>query len=227
MTTPRKSVQLDDPTPNTIKTNGSTPPPDDARDIASLWINAGIGDPLTTEHYHGIPIGRPKDFFFTAPSPAYRQRAEILVLKSENIIEVQNFLIGPKMRGRITEARPCVLITVVDRAGSPRLWPLMQPRDGEKDNLAWSSLRAIARLGMSGWVKAVWDGKVFVEKRAQAGYAPIPDLSHLPPFNNLTDAAFGASGVVYDETHFAFRQTEGLAPLHDDDEGGDDADPLL
>src|SRR5205809_1080562 len=114
-------------TASAAKPNG-TAPPEDALDIASLWINTGVGDPLTEEHFLTIPVGKPKDFFRVHPGLDYRQRVEILVLKPENAIGDQFYVIAPTMRGRIDEARPCILTCVVDRAGFPRLWPLITPR---------------------------------------------------------------------------------------------------
>ena len=36
--------------------------PDDAHDLASLWLDPKLGDGLVDVHYHEIPIGKPKDF---------------------------------------------------------------------------------------------------------------------------------------------------------------------
>src|SRR5215472_15702288 len=106
-----------------LDVKASAPP--DADDIAKLWIDTGLGDALTAEHVYSIPIGKPRDFFRTHPDSAYRARAEIYVQKSENVIGEQFYQIGPSMRGRIDEARPCILVCVVDRTGASRLWPIM------------------------------------------------------------------------------------------------------
>ena len=84
------------------------PGPSDATDIASLWIDTGLGDPLTKEQHHHIPIGRPKDFFRTHPESAYRARGEIYVHKSENVIGEQFF-------------RPCQDNRVARERGTSRL----------------------------------------------------------------------------------------------------------
>jgi hypothetical protein len=60
------------------------------------------------------------------------------------------------MQGVIEEARRCTLVTVIYRDGSPRLWPLKLPNDGERDNEAWISARAAAKAGMSSWARLVW-----------------------------------------------------------------------
>src|SRR5215471_11785708 len=194
----------------------------DADDIAKLWIDTGLGDALTAEHVYSIPIGKPRDFFRTHPDSAYRARTEIYVQKSENVIGEQFYLIGPSMRGRIDEARPCILVCVVDRTGAPRLWPIMQPRDGEKDNAAWSSARAIAREGFSRWVKLVWKGRAYVSRVADQGYAPDPDFGKLQSFNNLVKIAFGDHGIIHNEDHPIFRDLFGKV---EQSEGNDD--PLL
>jgi hypothetical protein len=103
--------------PKPGKLNGSS----DTDDIAALWDDPGIGDPLTTEQVHSVPIGKPKDFFRTHPDGAYRQRCEIYVHKSENMVGEEFFLIAGEMKGEIPEARPCALICVADRMGMPRL----------------------------------------------------------------------------------------------------------
>jgi len=200
----------------------AAPVPPDAGDIAKLWIDTGLGDALTTEHVHSIPIGKPRDFFRTHPDPAYRPRAEIYVQKSENVIGEQFFLIGPAMRGRIDEARPCILVCVVDRTGAPRLWPIMQPRHDEKDNAAWSSARAVAREGLGRWVKLVWKGRAYISRVADQGYAPDPDFGKLQSFNDLVKIAFGDHGIIHNEDHPIFRDLFGKV---EQSEGNDD--PLL
>jgi hypothetical protein len=207
-------------TPARPDEQASVPP--DAGDIAKLWIDNGLGDALTAEHVHSIPIGKPRDFFRTHPASAYRARAETYVQKSENVIGEQFYLIAPSMRGRIDEARPCILLCVVDRTGAPRLWPIMQPRDGEKDNAAWSSARAIAREGLTRWVKPVWKGRAYMSRVADQGYAPDPDFGRLPPFNDLVKIAFGDHGIIRDETHPIYRDLFGRI----EQSGGND-DPLL
>jgi hypothetical protein len=171
---------MTEPTPET-KPNGSTPP--DAYDLNRLWIDEHLSDPLTTEVIHDVPVGPPKDFFRTVPDPTYRRRTEIVILRSENVVGEQYFIVDQAMRGRIDEARPCILVVTVDRAGAPRIWPLKLPNDGERDNPAWTSARAIAKSGMEYWVKKTWRGRAYVERRADIGYAPEPDFTRLKPFD--------------------------------------------
>jgi hypothetical protein len=198
-----------------------TPSGDDA-DIRELWTDDGLNDPLTTERYHKVPIGKSKSFFRTHPDKKYRRKCEILVLKSENSIGEEYYLIGPKMKGKIDEARPCTLVTVVDRLGYPRLWPLLEPRDGENDNDAWISARAAARQGLEKWIKILWKGRAFVTREAEKGYAPNPDWSKLPPFSELIRTAFGEHGVIRDESHAVYRQLFGKSATTD----ADSDDPL-
>jgi hypothetical protein len=201
----------------------TAPAPPDAGDIASLWVDPGLSDPLTEEHTHYIPIGKPRDFFRTHPDRAYRGLAEIYVHKSENVIGEQFFLIGPAMRGRIDEARPSVIIVTVDRAGAPRLWPIMRPRDGEKDNPAWVTARTVAREAIDQWVKLVWKSRCYMSRLADPGYAPDPDFSKLPPFDDLVRIAFGSQGVIRDEVHPIYRDLFGKVSRA----GADDAADLL
>lgn len=175
--------------------------PSDANDLAGLWLDPALGDGITSTNFHSIAIGKPKDFFRTVTDASYRRRTEVYIHKPEGAIDEQCFVIGPAMRGVIDEARPCSLVTVVYRDGTPRLWPIMLPRDGEKDNDAWISARAAARCGFDRWTKLVWVRRAYKTREALPGYAPDPDFSKLPSFDDLVKLAFGSAGVIRDRTH--------------------------
>jgi hypothetical protein len=198
-----------------------TPPADDDADIRELWTDDGLSDPLAVEHIHIVKVGKPKDFFRTDPRRTHRRQCEILVLKSENSVGDQYYIIGPKMQGKIEEARPCTLVTAVDRLGIPRLWPLKAPRDGENDNDAWITERAVAREGLTKWVKLLWRGRAFHSREAEEGYAPDPDFEKLPAFSTLVRTAFGDHGTIRDESHRVYRDLFGKAKRP-----GSDADPF-
>lgn len=195
--------------------------PDDALDIELLWLDPALGDGLVDVHYHEIPVGKPKNFFRVNPDPAYRRLTEIYTHKVEGEIEEQNFIIAKPMRGRIDEARRCTLVTVIYRDGSPRLWPLKLPKENEKDNEAWSSARSAAKLAMEKWVKLVWQKRSYLTRDAQPGYAPDPDWSKLPSFDELIELAFGKHGIIRGEDHPIVQDLFGAAPKKrsDDDDG--------
>ena len=176
-------------------------PPDDALDIDSLWLDPALGDGLVDVHYHDIPVGKPRDFFRINPDPAYRRLTEIYVHKVEGQIEEQTYIIAKPMQGVIEEARRCTLVTAVYRDGSPRLWALKLPKDGERDNDAWITARAAAKVAMEKWVKLVWQRRAYMTREAQPGYAPEPDWSRLPSFDELVHLAFGEHGVIRDKNH--------------------------
>ena len=50
------------------------------------------------------------------------------------MIDDKTFIIAFSMQGRIEEASPRTLVTVMYRDGTPRIWPIKHPRDCEKDN---------------------------------------------------------------------------------------------
>jgi hypothetical protein len=197
-----------------------SPTPKDALDIEALWLDPALGDGLTDSSWHSIPVGKPRDFFRVHPDSNFRRRTEIYTHKTEGAIDTQFYILGPEMRGRLEEARPCVLVTCIYRDGSPRLWPVMFPRDGEKDNTAWTTARAAARTAIDKWVRLVWNKRSYLTRDALDGYAPEPDWKKLPAFNELVRAAFGPHGVIQDAAHPIYRELMGapaVANTNDDD----------
>ena len=199
--------------------------PSDALDIEALWLDPGLGDGITDVHWHAIPVGKPRNFFRAHPDKKFRRKTEIYVHKPEDAIEEQYYIIAPSMRGRIVEARPCVIVPCIYRDGSPRLWPIMFPRSGEKDNSAWTSARKAVRDAISQWVKLVWVGRSYQTRDAQPGYAPDPDWSKLPSLNEMLQLAVGEHGIIRDTNHPIYRELMG-APAVATDDGNDGNDDL-
>jgi len=204
-----------EPTP--AKPPEYTPPPD-ASDLSGLWLNDKLGDGLTNPRLTTVPVGKPKAFFRVLADPAYRRLAEVYVHKVEGQIEEQTYLIDDPMRDVIEEARRATLVTCVFRDGSVCLWPLKQPKEGEKDIAAWISARKAARAAMDGWVKLVWVRGSYQVRDAQPGYAPDPDLSKVPPWDELVRLAFGEAGIIRDRNHPIYRDLFGLAKKPDSED---------
>ena len=202
----------------TVAPNGSTPA--DAIDFASLWIDPQLGDAITSQSFHTVVAGKPKDFFRTVPDESYRKRTQIYVHKPEGAIDEQVYIVAPAMHGRIDEAQPCVLVTVVYRDGLPRIWPIKLPKEGMRDNDAWISARAAAKAALDKWTKIVWVRRTYKTREALPGYAPDPDFSKLPPFEDLIRLAFGVAGVIRDESHPVYCELFGVpgAPKKDNDD---------
>jgi hypothetical protein len=201
--------------------NGAAPTvPSDASDIADLWLDPKLGDGIVNVSFHSIAVGKPRSFFRTVTDSAYRRRTEIYTHKPEGVIDEQHYIIAPAMRGKIEEARPCTLVCVVYRDGTPRLWPISFPRDGERDNEAWASARVAAKLGMEKWTKLIWVQRAYQTRDALPGYAPDPDFSKLPPFDDLVKLAFGEGGIIRDPLHPIYRELFGMPkkPADDADE---------
>jgi hypothetical protein len=135
--------------------------------------------------------------------------ADDLAHKTEGQIDTAYYILGPEMRGRLEEARPCVLVTCIYRDGSPRLWPIMFPREGEKDNTAWTSARSAARTAIDKWVRLVWSKRSYLTRDALPGYAPDPDWKKVPPFDEMVRVAFGPHGVIQDTNHPIYRELMG------------------
>jgi hypothetical protein len=196
-----------------------TPP--DASDFESLWQDPSLGDGIVDTHFHTIPVDKPKDFFRTHPNKEYRRRCEVYTHKIEGIVGETHYIVAPSMQGRIAEARPCTLVCVVYRDGTPRLWPLKFPHDGERDNESWRTARAAAKIGLTKWIKLVWVRRAYETREAQPGYAPDPDWSRLGSFNDLVRTALGEHGVIRDTNHPIYRELFGLKKVEDDG-GGDE-----
>jgi hypothetical protein len=195
--------------------------PDDADDLNALWLDPALGDGLVDVHYHNTPVGKPKDFFRVHSDPAYRRLSEIYTHKVEGQIDEQNFIIAKPMQGVIEEARRCTLVTVVYRDGSPRLWPLKLPKDGERDNEAWISARSAAKIAMGKWVKLVWVRRAYMTRDALPGYAPEPDWSKLPSFDELVRLGFGEHGIIRDKDHRIVLDLFGAPPKKAGGDGDD------
>jgi hypothetical protein len=71
---------------------------------------------------------------------------------------------------------------------------------------------------MDRWVKLVWVKRAYQTRDAQPGYAPDPDFSKLPPFNELVRLALGEHGIIKDEKHPVFRELFGMPKKADDDD---------
>jgi len=195
--------------------------PKGAEDLDDLWLDPGLGDGIADVSYHSVPVGKPRDFFRTHPDPAYRRRTEIYTHKPEGAIDEQHYIVGPAMQGQIPEARPCTLVTVIYRDGSPRLWPVKFPKDGEKDNDAWTTARSAAKAGIDHWVKLVWVRRAYQTREAMEGYAPDPDYRQIPPFNDLVRIAFGEHGIIRNKDHRIVLDLFGAPPKKpsDNDDG--------
>jgi hypothetical protein len=212
----------DKPTLRAVPNEPQVAPPD-AQDFDSLWLDPQLGDGIVNVTHHSVVVGRPRDFFRVHPDEAYRRRTEVYTHKPEGAIEEQHYIIAPAMQGKIPEARPCTIVTVIYRDGTPRLWPIKFPRDGERDNEAWVTARAAARVGMERWTKLVWVRRVYQTRDALPGYAPDPDFTKLPPFiPDLVRAAFGVHGVIRSTAHPIYRELFGMPKEPAGDEDGDD-----
>jgi hypothetical protein len=221
----------ENPTPHSGNPEGTVTPinpniPKDAEDLDSLWLDPGLGGDITDITHHKIIVDKPKNFFRTVPIPAYRRTVEIYTHKIEGVVGEQHYVVAKSMRGRIDEARPCQLVTVVYRDGTPRLWPIKSPKDGEHDNEAWISARSAAKTGLDKWVKLVWVKRAYQTRDADPGYAPEPDYTKapfkLPSFEELVKAGFGEHGIIRNTSHPIYRDLFGVAPHEREDD--DDSD---
>jgi hypothetical protein len=203
------------------KADAAVTPPD-IGDISDLWLDPGLGDGLTNTVYLTIPVDKPKDFFRVCPLDDYRRRTEIYTHKVENVIDAVTYLVAPNMRGKVDKARLATIVVAIYRDGSVRLWPIPSPAAGEKDNGAWISARSAARAAMDRWIKLVWVRGAYQMRDALPGYAPDPDWSKLPSFDELAKLAFGEGGIIRDANHPIVRELMGAPPAKPDDGNGVD-----
>ena len=75
---------------------------------------------------------------------------------------------------------------------------------------------------MDGWVKIVWVKRAYQTREAGPGYAPDPDFSKLPDFNELVKLGFGDHGVIRDKSHAVYRDLYGVKPEATTRDIGDD-----
>jgi hypothetical protein len=195
--------------------------PDDAKDLSSLWLDPKLGDGLTEVSHHAIPVGKPRTFFRVNPDPAYRRLTAIYTHKIEGQIDERHYIVDKPMLGLIEEAQPCTLVTVVYRDGSIRLWPLKLPKEGMRDIEAWTSARAAAKTAFDKWVRLLWVKGTYMTRDALEGYAPDPDYSKLPPYDELVTIAFGESGIIRNKDHAIYKDLFGAPskPKRDNDDG--------
>ena len=73
-----------------------------------------------------------------------------------------------------------------------------------------STARAAAKVGMDKWVKLVWVKRAYLTRDALPGYAPDPDFTKLPQFNELVRLAFGDHGIIRDTAHPIYRELFGM-----------------
>jgi hypothetical protein len=190
----------------------------DASDFADLWMAAELGDGIVDAKLTGLTVGKPKDFFRVHPDKAFRRRTEVYVHKTEGVIEEQTYIIAPNLWGRIEEATPATIVACVYRDGTPRLWAVKTPKEGERDNEAWASARAAAKEAIGKWVKVVWSRGRYIIREAQPGYAPEPDWQKVPDWEELMRLGFGSKGVIRDEDHPVYRDLLGHGKDVSDDE---------
>jgi len=70
----------------------------------------------------------------------------------------------------------------------------------------------------------VWTGRAYITRDAQPGYAPDPDISRIPAWNDLVRLSIGENGVIRDTSHFMYRELYGIPPAAS--ESNDDDDTL-
>jgi hypothetical protein len=80
---------------------------------------------------------------------------------------------------------------------------------------------------MERWTKLVWTGRAYKTTDAMPGYAPDPDWSKLPAFNELIKIALGEHGIIRDTNHPVYRDLIGAPQVKADEGlGADDADDM-
>ena len=65
------------------------------------------------------------------------------------------------------------------------------------------------------------DVPAIIVVQTNSGYAPDPDYSKLPPFDELVRLAFGEHGVIRDRNHPIYRELFGAPPIGKTGNGSD------
>jgi hypothetical protein len=112
--------------------------------------------------------------------------------------------------GRLDDAKPYTLCLMLDRLGNPHLWPIRDPRSEDRDNAWWVSAREGVRSCIDHWHRIMSAGKRYRALPAEdPDYAPDPDWSKVPPFDELVRSAFSPNGIIRDLEHPVVRELLG------------------
>ena len=198
----------DKPTAPQLEIVSPSPTPNDALDIEALWLDPALGDGLVDASWHSIPVGKPRDFFRVHPDPSFRRQAQSTPTRSKArstrriTFWVRRCAAGWRRRGM------CFRYLHLSRRLAAALAGDIAAQ-AQKDNTAWSTARAAARVAIDKWVRLVWSKRSYLTRDALPGYAPDPDWGKLPAFNELVKAAFGPHGIIQDTTHPIYRELMG------------------
>ena len=172
---------------------------DDTTDMDLLWLDPSLGDGLVDTHFHSVAIGKPKDFFRVNPDPTLPPPNGDLYPQARRRDRRAVLHLAPRHAGA---DRGSSAVHAGYRRLPRRLAAALadQVSEGsERDNEAWSTARAAARAGIEQVDQARSGWRAYQTRDAQPGYAPDPDFSKLPPFDELVKLAFGEHGVIRDD----------------------------
>jgi hypothetical protein len=193
-----------DPKIARIGASADAVPPSDLDEIERLWTNPQHAQTLTGRSIHTIPVKRPSTttFIRVHPEPSYQRSGSVIVDEEEGGFDRTLYLLLPGLEQHLPfDVKPFTLCLAIDRASGLYIWPIRDPKTGEKDNSHWASERQCALHAMRFWCRVVStrNGKQTVD--APLDYAPDPDWSRVPPFNQLIKTAFGETGIIREINH--------------------------
>ena len=183
------------------------PPTAHIHDPAALRLPQNFDNVPTDRVITSIKVGRPgkQDFFRTHPSGAFQGNFGLLFLEDDRD---EVYVIAPVLHAEMTALmRRMTLVATVNRYGSIKLWPIGLPDPGTgKDNVWFSSARAVASIAQTSWVRLVNARDHYDCVKAVKRYddPEWPKMS----FDEMIQLAF-RDGVISDMDHHVVKKLWG------------------
>lgn len=202
------TIEMFDPASLALSIDNSAKRSHDPFDPAALRLSQAFLDEVATEALlTALEVRKPKnaEFFRVNPDPAYRLEFGIINVEEDR----STYLVTPNMHAELVrDLSPVLLVTAVNKSGTPFLWPLKLTKPGTRSNTWNESARAAALAAETAWVRMDSNtprGRYDAERaKGNLGQPEFPT----EPFGELLRVAF-ADRVISSADHPVVRQRRG------------------